>query len=347
MSAVTLLAQSPEELEQRVVALGGKPFHARIARAQVLERGVLDYAAMSALPAALRERLRAELPILAGVESARVVAQDRTTKLLVDFPGAAGRRAAVETVHIPSRTPGRGATVCISTQAGCPVGCPFCASGQLGLVRNLEAHEIAEQILRARALGPISRCVVMGIGEPLLNYEALRAALEMVREGLELGARKVTVSTVGFPERLRRIAATRPPFQLAISLHTPFDAERDELVPAMRGVPIAEVLAAGNEWFERTGREPTYEYVLLGGKNDTPEHARELARRLAGRRCTVNLIPFNPIAEGPYERPSPERVEAFRRRLAEAGLVATVRWSRGLESDAACGQLRARSGAAS
>jgi len=248
-------------------------------------------------------------------------------------------------VHIPSHDPasGRGATLCVSTQVGCPVGCPFCASGKAGLMRNLAAHEIAEQFLRGRALGPIARSVVMGIGEPLLNHEALALALDVVHDEMGLGNRKVTVSSVGFPERLRRIAPTRPRYQLAISLHTPDDDQRDLLVPAMAGVPIADVLAAGDDWFEHTGREVTYEVVLLAGENDTPGHARRLARRLAGRRCTVNLIPYNPVGEAPYGRPEPADVERFQHVLVAAGVVCTVRWSRGVQSDAACGQLRIRS----
>lgn len=339
-----LLALAPEELAAKVVALGGRPFHARIVRREVLERGVLDYGAMTSLPRALREALGAEVPLLAGVEAGRSAAPDRTTKLLIALPRRGAQDATVETVHIPPRRPesGKGATLCVSTQVGCPVGCPFCASGLAGLARNLEAHEILEQFVRGRALGALSRAVVMGIGEPLLNYAALRAALDVVHAEMGLGARRITVSTVGFPERVRRVAESSPPHELAISLHTPFDAQRDELVPAMRGTPIEEVLAAGDAWFDATGREATYEIVLLAGLTDTPEHARELARRLAGRRCTVNLIPFNAVPESPYRRPSPEAVQRFQATLSEAGLVATVRWSRGLERDAACGQLRAR-----
>jgi 23S rRNA (adenine2503-C2)-methyltransferase len=237
--------------------------------------------------------------------------------------------------------------VCVSTQVGCPVACPFCASGKLGLARNLAAHEIVEQLVRARALGPLARAVVMGIGEPLLNVANLFAALDVVHDEMGLGARKVTVSTVGFPERLRRLAPEKPRFQLAISLHSPDDEQRWELVPAMRGVPVEDVLQAGDFWFAETGREVTYEYVLLAGVNDTQDHARRLARRLAGRRCTVNLIPFNPVDDSPYGRPDEARIESFRRILAAAGVVATVRRSRGVEADAACGQLRVRGAAAS
>lgn len=339
-----LLSLPPEEFTRRVVALGGRPFHARIVRADVLERGLLEYGAMTSLPLELRARLTEEIPILAGLEAGRSVAPDRTTKLLIALPRRGTENATVETVHIPARRPdsGRGATLCVSTQIGCPVACPFCASGLAGLARNLEAHEILEQYLRGRALGTLSRSVVMGIGEPLLNYAALRAALDVVHAEMGLSARKITVSTVGFPDRVRRIAETDPPHELAISLHTPFDEQRDELVPAMRGTPIEEVLLAGDAWFTATGRELTYEIVLLAGVTDTPDHARELARRLRGRRCTVNLIPFNAVPESPYRRPSAQAVQAFHESLTAAGLVATVRWSRGLERDAACGQLRAR-----
>jgi 23S rRNA (adenine2503-C2)-methyltransferase len=345
---VSLLALTPEELTARVVELGGRPFQARSIRRHVLARGVLEYDAMTDLPRALRASLAAELPILSGTELRRSTASDRTTKLLIEFAGG----AAIETVHIPARVRAsdrgerRGATLCVSTQAGCPVGCPFCASGLAGLKRNLEAHEIVEQSLRGRALGPLARSVVMGIGEPLLNADNVVAALAVVNAELGLGARKITLSTVGFPERVRKLAlvhAGRPPFQLAISLHTPVQAQRDALVPAMAGTPIDDVLGAGDFWFDTTGREVTYEVALLGGENDSAGHAARLAERLRGRRATVNLIPYNPVGApgGPaYARPSPEAVERFRALLESHGVVATVRWSRGLEADAACGQLR-------
>jgi 23S rRNA (adenine2503-C2)-methyltransferase len=339
-TARPFFALAPAEAEAAVAALGGRPFHARVVRREVLERGVLDYAAMSALPAALRARLAVELPLVTAKEVARRTARDGTVKLLL--AQLDGR--TVETVWIPSRRPDKGATLCVSSQVGCPVRCPFCASGRDGLVRNLEAHEIVEQYLLGRALGPLARSVVMGIGEPLLNYANVKQALAFVNQELGLGARKLTVSSVGFPERLARAAEDDPPFQLAISLHSPDDEERWELVPAMRGVPVAEVLAAGDHWFARTGREVTYEYVLLGGTNDSLGHAARLAARLRGRRATVNLIPYNPIDDATYGRPAPEAAERFRQVLAEAGVVATVRWSRGLESDAACGQLRVRAG---
>ncbi len=334
----SLLALTPAETEAAVTALGGRHFHARSLRRHVFGEGRLHLAAMTDLPASLRARLAEELPILAGEERARSAAPDGTIKLLTAFPGRGG--SGVETVFIPSRQDGQGATLCVSTQIGCPVRCPFCASGKAGLERGLAGAEILEQFVRGRALGPLSRSVVMGIGEPLLNLPALEFALEAVRSEIGLGARRITVSTVGFPQRLRKLAERRPAFQLAISLHSPDDEQRARLVPLMAEVPVEEVLAAGDFWFEVTGREVTYEYVLLGGENDSPGHARRLAERLRGRRATVNLIPYNPIPGESYRRPEPGRVADFQRSLSESGLVATVRWSRGLEADAACGQLR-------
>jgi 23S rRNA (adenine2503-C2)-methyltransferase len=343
-SAPSLLALSAEELLALVTDAGGKAFHAKIIRRDVIERGVFDYAQMTSLPADLRARLSETLPILTGREVDRVKARDGTIKLLIGFPDDGGGTSMVETVYIPPirDKSGKGATLCVSTQVGCPVACPFCASGLGGLVRNLKSHEIIEQYLRGRAVGPLSRSVVMGIGEPLLNTRALVTALNVITNEFGIGARKLTVSTVGFPDRLHKLAREKPPFQLAISLHTPFDEQRYELVPAMRGVPVEDILAAGDDWFEVTGREVTYEYALLGNCNDSADHAHELARRLTGRRATVNLIPYNPNPTLPYDRPHPETVTNFQATLQEAGIIATVRWSRGLDGSAACGQLRAQ-----
>ncbi|MDF1800381.1 MAG: radical SAM protein [Planctomycetota bacterium] len=402
--STTLLHLDPDETRARLVAMGAKPFHAKILREAVFAKGVRSYDEITSLPASLRERLARELPLFSGTEVDRSVSRDATTKLLIELPprvrsrpgdpdAAAGvgleapagsgpdaapvpgsgtettlaagsgsdaapaadsgsaatrstaqRPARIETVHIPSLRPERGATLCVSTQVGCPVACPFCASGRLGLERNLDRAEILEQFLRGASLGPLSRVVVMGIGEPLLNLVELQAALQVVREELGIGARKITVSTVGFPRRLDELGPTRPGFQLAISLHSPFDEERWKLVPAMDGVPVAEVLGAGDRWFRATGREVTYEYVLLGGSNDSLRHAEGLAKRLRGRRATVNLIPYNVTGghDDPFRRPSREAVDAFAESLNEAGVVATVRWSRGHAGDAACGQLRLR-----
>jgi len=339
----SLLALSLEETVRAVEEFGGRSFHGKSVRKHVFERGFVDYAPMTDLPASLRSTLAQELPIATGTLAAHTHAPDGTRKLLVRWTSAEGApRGSAETVHIPSSKPGKAATLCVSTQVGCPVGCPFCASGLGGLERSLSRAEILEQFVRGIALGPLARTVVMGMGEPLFNLPNLLPALAVVREEIGLGARAITVSTVGFPKRLRALAETQPRFQLAISLHSPFDAQRAALVPLMADVSVEDVLEAGDHWFRATGREITYEYVLLGGENDREEHALALADRLRGRRCTVNLIPYNPIPGDRWRRPRRGDPERFQTTLTDAGIVATVRWSKGLEADAACGQLRRR-----
>lgn len=330
-----LLAIESAELEAMVADAGGRPFHARSIRRWVLERSAEELNEMTDVPASVRERLR---PLVAPLESevaARRDVRDGSTKLLLRLADG----ATIETVRMPGA---HGATVCVSTQVGCPMACAFCASGLAGVVRNLAAHEILEQIVRARRIGPVSRVVVMGIGEPLLNLDAVLAALETATspEGLGVSARKVTISTVGFPDRIRALARTEKPYTLAVSLHAPDDALRRSLIPTAAKTSIDDLLAAARDYFETSGREVTFEYVLLRGVNDRPEQARELARRLRGVRGTVNLIPYNPIPGAPFRRPEEDAVRAFREALRASGVVATVRWSKGLEADAACGQLR-------
>lgn len=339
----TLMDLSIAQTQDLVVAKGGRPFHGKSLRRWVFERGVHSPEGWTDLPLALRTRLADELPVFRGSAGEQIRARDGAVKFLTHFPSKrdATGRGAVETVHLPSARRSGAATLCVSTQIGCPVKCPFCASGRDGLDRSLESGEILEQFVRGFAIGPVDRAVVMGIGEPLLNYPALERALGVVREELGLGARRITVSTVGFPERLAKIARSSPGFQLAISLHSPFDEQRARLIPLMADIPVEAVLRAGDDWFEVTGREITYEYVLLAGENDSEQHAREVANKLRGRRATVNLIPYNPSGTEAFDRPDAPSAEAFREVLIQAGIVATVRWSKGLGADAACGQLRA------
>lgn len=335
-----LLALGAAELESLVVAAGGKSFHARSLRRWVLERGVDRWDRMTDIPVAVRERLAPGIALLESTVVARRRAPDGTEKLLL-------RLRDGETIEVVVMQGSSGGTACISSQVGCPMACSFCASGLAGLARNLETHEILEQVVRARQAAPVTRIVVMGIGEPTLNLERVVAALDVVtsKNGLGYSARRITISTVGIPERIRALAEADKPYTLAISLHAPSDALRHELIPTARNTTIAGLLAAASDSFARTGREVTFEYVLLRGVNDRPEQARELARLLRGARATVNLIPFNPVASLPYERPEEERVRAFREALRRAGVVATIRWSKGLEADAACGQLRIAEGA--
>jgi 23S rRNA (adenine2503-C2)-methyltransferase len=274
------------------------------------------------------------------------VAGDGTRKLLLAFPDG----ETTETVWIPS---GRRNTACLSTQVGCPVGCRFCASGLDGLRRNLTAGEIVEQALRIRLLiadqqredestDRLSNIVIMGMGEPLANYEQLVKALRIINApwGLGIGARKITVSTIGLPKQIRRLAQEDLQLNLALSLHAPDDELRRELVPWAQAVPIAELIDACGDYFKATGREVTLEYVLLDDVNMRARHAEGLAKIAKRLRANVNLLRYNPVAGLPYRRPGSEATYEFQRRLRERGINAHVRSSRGRDVDAACGQLR-------
>lgn len=334
-----LLSLPFDDWSTRLEPLGARAFHASSLRRWLFERGVIDPLAMTDLPTLLRESLAAGAPrLFATREVERHGAPDGTTKLLLELDD--GKR--VETVHIPGRD---GPTLCVSTQVGCAVGCPFCASGMLGLERNLATHEIVEQFLRGQALGRLSRAVVMGIGEPSMNLENTLAALDTIHAptGLNLGARRITISTVGFPRKIRRLARHPVPYQVAISIHAVDQALRDRLVPIMHGTSLETIHAACRDYFDTTGRELTIEYVLLRDVNDSATHAQALARWMQGLRATANLIPYNPVSDLSFQRPEAGTPEAFAAELARRGIKATIRWSKGLDEAAACGQLRIRS----
>jgi 23S rRNA (adenine2503-C2)-methyltransferase len=229
------------------------------------------------------------------------------------------------------------------------MGCVFCASGLEGLARNLTTGEIVEQMLRLQLLlepeERLSHIVVMGMGEPLANLNALLPALEEASrdDGLGISPRRITISTVGLPKAMRRLAGTNPRYRLAVSLHAPNDELRHRIVPVSEKIPLADILAEADNYFERSGRRLTFEYVLLDGINDTPAHAAELATLLAGRTAMLNVIPYNPVAGLPYRTPNTAAQHAFRRILEERGVSVKFRHRKGDAIDAACGQLRRRS----
>jgi 23S rRNA (adenine2503-C2)-methyltransferase len=333
-----LTGASDAELAELVAAAGGKPFQARQLAHWIHRHGVTRIEDCRNLPAALRARL-AGMPIRGSRVERADESADGTVKLLLRLADG----EAVESVLIPEaeRT-----TLCISTQVGCPVACVFCASGLAGVRRNLSTAEIVEQVLHARDRLPAGRrltnLVVMGIGEPMLNLDALLPALERIHDpdGIGLGARRITVSTSGYPDRIRRFATTPHAYNLAISLHAADDELRRRLVPTARA-SVAEILAAAREYQRGKGREVTYEVVLLAGVNDRPQDARALIDRLAGQPGTVNLIPWNPVPGIPdLARPSLAAVDAFADRLRRGGVNTTVRRQRGADRQAACGQLR-------
>jgi 23S rRNA (adenine2503-C2)-methyltransferase len=345
-------------------ALGGQPaYRVRQVRAW-LARGVDDPADMTDLPKPVRARLAEVLAPPPRLVAHRVADAGLTHKVLLEMPGSGDAGAAAEQIESvlmlypkdASRPHGR-ATVCISTQAGCAMGCPFCATGQAGLRGQLSVGEVVRQVTvmqRMLAAGEIAgegvpdhvtNVVFMGMGEPLANADVTLAAVRWLvdpADGFGLSARSVTVSTVGLVPGMRRLAALAVPVRLAVSLHAPDDALRDDLVPVNRTHPIADVLAAADAYREATGRRVTFEYVLIDGINDAPEQASRLARLLTGRGAAhVNLIPMNATPGVSWTAPAAARQRAFADVLVRAGLPATIRANRGGDIDAACGQLYA------
>lgn len=335
-----------DELAEWCEQQGEKPFRAKQIRRWLFPNRATSFDDMLELPKGFREKLTAEFSIFTGNVQQHQVATDRTEKLLIQLPDG----NTVECVLM--RETGR-QTVCISTQVGCAMGCVFCASGMLGLKRNLTRGEILEQILRVdRLLGEderLTNIVVMGIGEPLQNLPQLLPVLDEVtsESGLGMSPRRVTVSTVGLPAKIKELAKLNRPFNLAVSLHAATDQLRDELVPVNDNIGVDAILAAADEFFEVTGRRITYEYVLLGGINDQPKHAHQLADLLSGRNAHVNLIPMNDVETLPFHEPAEPETENFAAILESRGTVATVRKRKGADIDAACGQLRLKKETAS
>lgn len=339
---------SPEEFAARVVAWGGRPVHARQILRLFYERdGAVPWAEL-VLPRRLREKIEGELRAGPAEVAARQVAADGTTKLLLRLDD--GR--TVEAVLMPDWK-GERAAGCLSSQVGCAMGCDFCATAQGGFGRNLTAGEIVDQFLalrrEARAAGRrLQTLVFMGMGEPLLNLDHVRAAVGRISgNGLgALGRKQITVSTVGIVPGIEALAASGLGVALAVSLHAPDDATRARLLPMGRRYGVEEILAAADRYQAATQRISTIQYCLLAGVNDSPEHARSLAALMAGRRMHVNLLRYNPTGAGlsgtVYEPPAPETIEAFLQVLRDGGVVAHYRRPRGDGIDAACGQLRGR-----
>jgi 23S rRNA (adenine2503-C2)-methyltransferase len=294
---------------------------------------------MTDLPKALRAQLAADFQFWTMSVARHTTSPDGTEKLLL-------RLADGEQIECVLLRDGARRTICISTQVGCAMGCVFCASGLDGVVRNLTTGEIVEQMLQLDRLLPaderLSHIVVMGMGEPLANLDRLLAALgdAVNPSGLGISARRVTISTVGLPPAMDRLTQANARFHLAVSLHAPDDALRNELVPVNKKIGLDEILAAADRYFEASGRRLTFEYVLLGELNDRTEHAHRLAKRLVGRTALLNVIPYNPVAGLPYKTPSANAQERFLKILRDAGLNVQVRERRGDAIDAACGQLR-------
>jgi 23S rRNA (adenine2503-C2)-methyltransferase len=347
------------------------PLRARQIRRWILISGVESFDQMTDLPKGLRQELAAAFLPLATRIDQHLRSADDTHKLLLELRD--GRRIECVLIQEAGRR-----TACISTQVGCGMGCVFCASGLGGVERNLTAAEMLEQLVRLRnaaaaqkgesrrqkaegtnqqlpndlpsafCLLPsaprLSHIVVMGMGEPLANLQALFEALDVAtaKDGLGIGARHITISTVGLPAKIRTFAQLGKQYHLAVSLHAPNDALRSQIVPTHAAASLATILEAADFFYQTTGRQVTFEYVMLRGINDDISHARELAQLLRGRQAHVNVIPFNDVEGLPYQRPTPDKLDVFTALLRQHGISVKVRKRKGSEIDAACGQLRRR-----
>ena len=342
MTTSNLLGLDHAGMREFCARLGERPFRAHQLLRWIHHAGVDDFAAMTDISKELRERLVREAAIVAPPAVQVTRAADGTRKWLLDV----GTGNAIETVFIPE--PNRG-TLCISSQAGCALACSFCSTGHQGFNRNLGVAEIVGQMwLASRTLAretgdprPISNVVMMGMGEPLANFDNVVTAMRLMLDdsAYNLSRRRVTLSTAGLVPGIDRLRDTCP-VSLAVSLHAPNDALRDELVPINRKYPIRELLAACVRYIEKAPRDfVMFEYVMLDGVNDGAAHARELAALVKDVPCKINLIPFNPFPGTRYTRSGPEAVARFRDALMHAGLIATVRKTRGDDIAAACGQL--------
>jgi len=352
MNAVNLLDLDGPALETLVASLGERPFRARQLKRWIHRHGAGDFDSMSDLARSLRQKLQACAVVAAPTVISDSVASDATRKWLLSV----GAKDAVEAVYIPEADR---ATLCISTQAGCAVNCLFCSTGKQGFSRNLTTAEIigqlwlAEHTLRretearpaearsAEAGRIISNVVLMGMGEPLQNYDAVLPALRLMLDddAYGLSRRRVTLSTSGMVPQIDRLAQDCP-VALAVSLHAPDDALRDTLVPLNRKYPLRDLMAACRRYLRSAPRDfITFEYVMLDGLNDSDRHARQLVALVENLPCKFNLIPFNPFPGAAVQRSPLERIQEFALRLTAAGIVTTVRKTRGDQIDAACGQL--------
>ncbi len=340
MGKLNLLDFDRSGMETLFAERGFKPFHARQVLKWIHKHGITDFEAMTDLS----RKLRAELDEIAEVRVPRIVldqaSADGTHKWLLELE--CGNR--IESVFIPDE--GRN-TLCVSSQVGCALDCSFCSTARQGFNRNLSTSEIIGQVwvaAREMADAPLTNVVLMGMGEPLANFENVVRAMSLMQDDLAYGLSKyrVTLSTAGIVPALRRLREVSD-VSLAVSLHAPNDELRNELVPLNRKYPLAELLPACKEFIAGDKRRKvTFEYVMLEGVNDSDAHARQLIRLLEGIPSKLNLIPFNPFPQARYRTSPPERVEAFRQRLLRSGIIAVTRKTRGNDIDAACGQLVGR-----
>lgn len=323
------------DFEQLLGELGEKRYKARQLASWIYARGANDFSEMTELSKDLREKL-SRIATINGVklERRQVSQKDLSEKFL--FKLSDGEKVETVLMWEADRV-----TACVSTQVGCPLGCTFCATGQMGCKRNLTAGEIVDQIIALRD-NRINHVVLMGMGEPLLNYDEVLKAIRIMNNemGLSFAAKRITVSTVGIPAMIEKLADENLKLKLAISLNAPTDAKRTKLMPINKKHPIKEVLGAVKAFGKKTKRGVTFEYVLIRDVNDSEKDALALSKLVKGIRCKINLIPYNPVDGLPYDRPSEEKILAFRDYLFPRAPAVTLRRSKGEDILGACGQLR-------
>ncbi|MFT5708409.1 MAG: 23S rRNA (adenine2503-C2)-methyltransferase [Oceanospirillaceae bacterium] len=343
-SKTNLLGMSPKQLADYFQAIGEKPFRATQVLKWMHQHGAESFDEMTNISKSLRENLKEQAEIREPEVVSQDISRDGTRKWVIRVDGG----SCVETVLIPEGDRG---TLCVSSQVGCSLNCSFCSTGKQGFNRNLSAAEIIGQVrIAIKSFGPmdpankrmVTNVVMMGMGEPLMNFERVVAAMTLMMEdnAYGLSKRRVTLSTAGVVPAIDKLGDVID-VSLAVSLHAPNDELRDELVPINKKYPIKELLAACNRYLEKLDdkRVITIEYTMMAGINDFPEHAVQLAKLLKKVPCKLNIIPFNPFPNSGYERPKAAAIDVFKNAMHKAGIRTTVRRTRGEEIDAACGQL--------
>jgi 23S rRNA (adenine2503-C2)-methyltransferase len=330
-----LLGKSLTELTEWIQQQGQPAYRGKQLHQWLYEKGARSLLEISVFPKQWRESL-ADYSIGRSSIHHCSTAPDHTRKYLLKLADG----LIIEAVGIPSD---KRLTVCVSSQVGCPMACDFCATGKDGFTRNLKSHEIVDQVLTVQQdfQQRVSHVVFMGMGEPLINIDEVVAAVKCLNKDVGIGQRSLTVSTVGLPGKILKLARHDLQITLAVSLHASNQALRERLIPSANHYSLENLFKECREYVKITGRRISFEYVLLAGVNDLPEQAKELAKHLKGFQSHVNLIPYNPISEVDYKRPSKQNIDRFTDLLKREHIAVSVRYSRGLEADAACGQLRA------
>lgn len=333
--AEVLLGKSLSELTEWLQKQGQPSYRGKQLYQWLYHKGVRSLNDVTVFPKQWREKI-GNYPIGRSEISYCSIASDETRKYLLKLADG----LVIETVGIPTA---KRLTVCVSSQVGCAMACDFCATGKDGFTRNLKAHEIIDQILTVQEdfKQRVSHVVFMGMGEPLLNLPEVIKAVKSINQDIGIGQRSLTISTVGLPQKILELAQQKLQVTFAVSLHASNQQLREKLIPSANHYTLTQLLTECREYVKITGRRVTFEYILLAGVNDLPQHAQELAQLLKGFQSHVNLIPYNPISEADYQRPNKEQINQFLQLLKQENIAVSIRYSRGLEANAACGQLRA------